>query len=207
MSEAAHRAGFESYLQYPLSQAMFKRRPRRIGKGIGEVPAGSLTWRSDDKPQPLTEFEQSILIAATGITGITMPDMPDRTEAGGPLLGSPMVEAIGRSASSPDNAQATVFIMIDDDGTYLLRKPDFGLPPGTVPTADDILRAAQLAKVRILDRRLEFPRRFPCYIGRNRMVSNLPGTTIFMPIVDLSRQYIKALFSKAMHWDRLPLNQ
>lgn len=193
MSGEYAQSGFERFLQYPLSQSMFKRRSRRISKGLGEIPAASLTWRSNDKPHPLSEFEQSILIAATGITGITMPDMPDRTETGGPLLGSPMVEAVGRAASSPDNAQATVFVMIDDDGTYLLRKPDFALPPGTVPSADDIVRAAQLAKVHILDRRLEFPRRFPCYVGRNRMVSNVPGSTLFMPIVDLSRQYINGM--------------
>ncbi|QIG52536.1 hypothetical protein G5V57_18225 [Nordella sp. HKS 07] len=193
MSAATPNSGFERYLRYPLVDAIFKRRSRRISQGIGEVSAGSLTWHSNDKPHPLTELEQSILIAATGITGITMPDMPDRTEAGSQLLGSPMVNAIGRAASSPDNAQATVFIMIDDSGTYLLRKPDFTLPPGTVPAADDLVRAAQQAKRRILGRRLEFPRRFPCYVGRNRMVSNLPGTTIFMPIVDLSRQYINGM--------------
>ncbi|MCK1291285.1 hypothetical protein [Bradyrhizobium sp. 30] len=185
--------GFERYLQYPLAEAIFKRRSRRISKGIGEIPAGSLTWRSNDKVHPLTELEQAVLIAATGITGITMPDMPGRTETGTPLLGSPMLEAVGRAASSPDNAQATAFVMIDDEGTYLLRKPEFALPPGTVPMADDVMRAARLAKVRILDKRLEFPRRFPCYVGRNRAVSNLPGTTVFVPIVDLTRQYINGM--------------
>jgi len=40
---------------------------------------------------------------------------------------------------------------------------------------------------------MEFPRVYPCYIGRNKYVSNLPGTTLFVPVVDLTKQYINGL--------------
>ena len=125
----SENAGLEQFLRYPLFESIFKRRSRRISKGIGEVGAGTLTWHSDAEPEPLTELEQSLLIIATGITGITTPDMPYRDEADGPLLGSPMLEAVGRSASSPDNAQATTFFMVDDHGTYFLRKLELSLQP------------------------------------------------------------------------------
>ena len=186
-------AGFDQFRNYPLYEAIFKRRARRISKGIREVDAGSLSWRSNEQPQALTPLEQAVLISVTGITGITMPDLPTRSETGGKMLGSPMMEAIGRSAGSPDNAQATVFFMIDDHGTYLLRQTESKLPPGTEPGPDDLLRAAEQSKVRILDHRLEYPRTYPYYVGRNRFTSNLPGSTVFVPVVDMTRQYINGL--------------
>ena len=36
-------------------------------------------------------------------------------------------------------------------------------------------------------------RDFPAYLDSNRFLSNLPGTTIFFPVVDLSHQYINGL--------------
>src|ERR1700733_11319239 len=114
--------GYDEFRSYPLYDAIFKRRARRVSKGTHEVSAGSLSWRSDDKAQPLTPLEQAVLISVTGMTGITMPDLPTRSETGSPMLATPMIEARGRSAGSPDNAQATVFFMIDDEGAYLLRR-------------------------------------------------------------------------------------
>src|SRR5262249_46799888 len=130
------------------------------------------------------------------ITGMTMPDDPTETEDHKPLLGSPMLELAGRSASSPDNAQATYFFLINDSGTYFLRRPEGLKPP---PLVDGQLDPGQLiayverCKVRVLDRRLDFPRESPFYIGRNGFVSNLAGTTILVPILDLTRQYINGL--------------
>jgi hypothetical protein len=191
--QSATLAGFEQFRSYPLYDAIFKRRARRVSTGIREISAGSLSWHSNDKPHPLSPLEQAVLISVTGVTGITMPDMPTVSETGGIMLGSPMIEAVGRSAGSPDNAQATVFFMLDDDGTYLLRKSDLKLPPGTVPGPDDLIRAAQASKVRLLDHRLDYPRHYPYYVGRNRFVSNLPGSTVFVPVIDMTRQYINGL--------------
>ena len=36
-------------------------------------------------------------------------------------------------------------------------------------------------------------RDFPAYLDSNRFLSNLPGTTIMFPVVDLSRQYINGM--------------
>jgi hypothetical protein len=57
----------------------------------------------------------------------------------------------------------------------------------------DWLRAAAAVKVRIHEDRLEFPRSFPFYIGWNKQFSNVPGSTIFLPVVDCTRQYINIL--------------
>ena len=194
MSQNQNEA-LNSTLRYPFFSALFNRRSRRISKGIKSIAAGSLTYTSTQEPQPLDPLEEALLIAATGITGVTMPDMPFTSEEGKPLVGSPMLEINGRTASSPDNAQATHFFMINDSGTYFLRKPD-NLDPhffrGEL-TPDKLISYAELCKVKILDQRLEFPRVYPCYIGRNKYVSNLPGSTLFVPVLDLTKQYINGL--------------
>src|SRR4051812_2621679 len=116
--------GLRDTLSYPLLSAIFNRRSRRISKGIRSVRAGSLSYQSNEEPQPLTPLEEAVLIAVTGVTGVTMPDMPSQTPDGRGLLGSPMLEIAGRAASSADNAQATHFVMLNDSGTYVLRRPE-----------------------------------------------------------------------------------
>jgi hypothetical protein len=185
--------GLQEALSYPLMSAIFNRRSRRISKGIKSVPAGSLSYTSRQEPQPLSPLEEALLIAATGVTGVTMPDQPFTTEDGKPLVGSPMVDVVGRASGSPDNAQATHFFLMNDSGTYFLRRPEgeeaLALTRGTL-TAEKLIAYAEQCKVKVLDRRVDFPRQYPYYFGRNRYVSNLPGTTILVPVVDLTRQYI-----------------
>jgi hypothetical protein len=188
--------GFQEALRYPLFNAIFKRRSRRISKGIASVPAGSLSYTSTQKPQPLMPLEEALLIAATGVTGVTMPDMPQQTEEGKNLVGSPMLEIYGRAASSPDNAQATHFLLINDSGTYFLKQPEnldpYYFSQGEL-TPEKLIDYTEKCKVKLLDKRLDFPRQYPSYFGRNRYVSNLPGSTILMPIVDMTKQYINGL--------------
>src|SRR5438045_2125799 len=69
-------AGFDAAGEYPLLRAIFSRRSRRISKGLKSVPAGSLSYTSEQEPQPLTELEEAVLLAVTGTTGVTMPDRP-----------------------------------------------------------------------------------------------------------------------------------
>jgi len=95
---------------------------------------------------------------------------------------------------SPDNAQGTHFFMINDSGTYFLRK----LPPTRDATFSEetLLRRAEESKVELLDHRIDVPqgkRDFPAYLDSNRFLSNLPGTTLLFPVVDLSHQYINGL--------------
>lgn len=188
--------GFQQTLSYPLFRAIFHRRSRRISKGIASLPAGSLSYTSSEEPQPLSDLEEALLIAATGLTGFTMPDMPFKTEDGKDLLGSPMLEIRGRAASSADNSQATHFILINDSGTYFLKRPD-DLSADYLSqhelTPASLIAYAEKCKVKVLDHRLDFPRHFPCYVGRNGYVSNVPGSTMLMPIVDMTQQYINGM--------------
>jgi hypothetical protein len=184
--------GFEEMRKYPLFESLFKRRSRRIGLGVKSVGAGTNSYKSDSDPQPLSELEEALLISAIGMTGLTLPDRPFETPTGEKILGTPNLNFPGRAAGSTDNCQATHFFLFNDSGAYLLKRieaPD----PGQLITPELLLQRAAACKVRILDKRPEFPREFPYYLDSNRLLSNLPGSTILFPVVDMTRQYINAL--------------
>lgn len=186
--------GFRRLMSYPLFEAIYHRRSRRIAKGLAAINAGSHTFNSTEVPQSLSPLEEAVLISVTGVTGFNLPDRPFEDDSKRPILGTPNLSFTGRAAGSTDNSQPTSFFLINDTGTYFLRK----LKPGEVSaeapqTPEEMIRRAELAKVRVLDRRLDFPREFPYYLDSNRFLSNLRGTTIFLPVVDMTRQYINAL--------------
>ncbi|MFF4764555.1 hypothetical protein [Streptomyces sp. NPDC001292] len=187
-------AGLEDLLARPLWETVFKRRTHRVSRGAS-VPARSMTYRSPHQPMPLGELEEAVLIALTGCSGLTMPDRPfEDPRDHKPIMAKPNLNMVGRTAGSPDNAQGTHFFMINDSGTYYLRK----LPPSPQVTfdPDTLIERARQSKVKVLDRRLDVAegmRDFPAYLDSNRFLSNLEGTTLFLPVVDLSHQYINAL--------------
>ena len=154
-----------------------------------------MSYVSDHQPEPLSEVEEAVLIAATGCTGLTMPDRPFQDpQSGAVIMAKPNLTMDGRSAGSPDNAQGTHFFLINDSGTYFLRK----LPPSDtdVPFVPErLLERARAAKVRVLDTRLDVQGepRFPGLPRFQPILSNLPGTTVLLPVVDLSHQYINGL--------------
>jgi len=196
-------AGIAALFQYPLMSAIFNRRTRRIARGTS-VMADGLSHTSANAPAPLSALEEAVLIVSTGLTGAVMHDGPLQIPTGGLELGTPFVNALGRSASSPDNAQATSFFMMNDDGIFLLKRLEGeealnvlgGLPPEKADWADgDWLAAANAVKVKLYDQRLEFPRQFPYYLGWNKQISNRPGTTIFFPVVDCTRGCINIILN------------
>ncbi|SCB42924.1 hypothetical protein [Rhizobium lusitanum] len=188
--------GLDALFRRPLIEAIWRRRTHRVSQG-SSVLAGTMSYQSDQPREPLSELEEAVLIAITGSTGLTMPDRPFEDPATHqPIMAKPNLTMEGRTAGSPDNAQGTHFFMINDSGTYFIRK----LPPPPdgekALTPERLIARAAEAKVRILDHRLDVPdgkRAFPVYLDSNRFLSNQPGTTIFLPVVDLSRQYINGM--------------
>jgi hypothetical protein len=189
--------GLKELTEQPLLPSIWRRRTHRVSRGAS-VQAGSMSYTSTHSPAPLTELEEAILISLTGCTGLTMPDRPFADPRDGkPIMAKPNLYMAGRAAGSPDNAQGTHFFLINDTGTYYLRKlPPPGDGEASVFDADALIARARQAKVRLLDRRIDVPggnRDFPAYLDSNRFLSNLPGTTILFPVVDLSRQYINGM--------------
>ena len=190
-------AGLDALTELPLLTSIWRRRTHRVSRGTS-IDAGSMSWASSEPRTPLTELEEAVLISLTGCTGLTMPDRPFADPRDHkPIMAKPNLNMVGRTAGSPDNAQGTHFIMINDTGTYFLRKlppPEDGTP--SVFDPETLIARAAEAKVRLLDHRVDVPggnRDFPAYLDSNRFLSNLPGTTVMFPVVDLSRQYINGM--------------
>jgi hypothetical protein len=150
----------------------------------------------------LSELEEALLIAAVGLTGNLLPDRPfqDLQTPPKPILGVPNLGFRGRAAGSTDDSQPTHFLLINDSGTYFLRRlsreeePLDGDDGRLKPEA--LLDRARRVKVPISDRRLfgaDEYRHFPYYLDSNRFLSNVPGSTVLLPLDDLSRQYLNAL--------------
>ena len=95
-----------------------------------------------------------------------------------------------RAAGSADNAQNTHFFMLNNEGTFYL-KP---LPPQERYEFNEakLLDMARQSKVKI-GPRLNFDRKFPFYLDSNRFLSNLKDSSVFVPVVDMSAQYLNGL--------------
>ncbi|MBE9035098.1 hypothetical protein [aff. Roholtiella sp. LEGE 12411] len=200
-SDINQHPGLKELFRYPLIEAIVERRTRRLARGASVV-AGELSHTSQNQPDPLSPLEEAILIVATGMTGITTHDGPLDKPEGGKELGTPFLNIVARSGSSADNSQATSFFMINDEGIWLIKRlkgrqalAALGdLPPKWEDWSEEHwLKAAAAVKHKISDRRLDFPRIYPYYLGWNKQISNLPGTTLFFPVVDCTRQYINVL--------------
>jgi hypothetical protein len=194
--------GLAALLAYPLIASIRERRTRRVSRGTSII-AGALSHQSQNKPAPLSPLEEAILIVSTGLTGGTnMHDVPLQTPAGGKELGTPMSRVLARSAASGDNIQATSFFLVNDEGTWLIQQPKGvaalamlrGFPPKWEDWSEnDWLSAARAVKLRLFDKRIEFPREWPYYLGWNKQLSNVPGSTVFIPVVNLAYQMINVL--------------
>jgi hypothetical protein len=194
MTTTQSARGLDALKARSMIETIWKRRTHRVSRG-SDVSAGEMSYKSPHPRAPLSPLEEALLIAATGCTGLSMPDRPfyDPT-SGAPIMAKPNVNMVGRTAGSPDNAQGTSFFLINDAGTYFLRK----LPPVDGDPLDPalLLQQAEKAKVKLLDGRIDVPggkRDFPAYLDSNRFLSNLPGTTVLFPVVDLSHQYINGM--------------
>jgi hypothetical protein len=196
---AAHQhAGLRDLFDYPLMAALQDRRTRRVAQGQS-LTHGALSYESPNEPSPLSPLEEAILIASTSITGAVMHDGPLDKPNGKAELGTMFLEVTGRAASSADNAQATSFFMINDEGVWLIKRPRGReaielmreIPPRWEDrTEDDWISFANAVKRKVYDQRFQFPREWPYYLGWNGQHSNAPGTTCFLPVVDNTRQYI-----------------
>ncbi|HEX6374514.1 MAG TPA: hypothetical protein VFZ91_02225 [Allosphingosinicella sp.] len=186
--------GLDALLKRPLMETIWNRRTHRVSRG-SDVRAGTMSYKSNNPRAPLSELEEAILIAATGCTGLTMPDRPfNDPRDDKPIMAKPNTNMPGRTVGSPDNAQGTHFFLINDSGTYFLRT----LPPAPdAPfTPENLIERARQAKVQLFDERIDVPdgnRDFPAYLDSNRFLSNLPGTTVLFPVVELSHQYINGM--------------
>jgi len=194
--------GLQDLFSYPLTSALQDRRTRRVAQGVS-LEHGAQPYTSPNQPSPLSPLEEAILIASTSVTGAVMHDGPTQKPDGSAELGTMFLEVAGRAASSADNAQATSFFMINDEGVWLIERPRgqaavdlfTQIPPRWEDrTEDDWLSFANAVKRKVYDGRFAMPeKQWPYFLGWNGQMTNAPGTTCFLPVVDNTRQYINVM--------------
>jgi hypothetical protein len=183
--------GVQGALAHPFLDALATRTSRRVGLGMS-VPWDPVGYDSPYTPVPLCEIEEAILVAsAVGTTGAVSADLghPDGLAA--------LVNWTSRSFPSPCNNQGTRLFVTNDTGTWIV---DAGaLEPPTVPPASTEEHIAMVcdrhrrAMVRLGDARAELPTGPPGLFGFNAWNANQPGTTLFVPVTDMTTEYLNVL--------------
>jgi hypothetical protein len=190
-------AGFDAAWSYSLMEAIFKRRTRRIAFGA-EIPGGPTQYRSKQAPLPLSELEEALLVqAATGVSGFNLSDLPFCDEQGRDAGGNTMIQFTGRTWPSPCASHDTELFFWNDEGTYVMKLHE--LTPERMQsyeTEDDRARMLDFHRkgaVKLLDGRPEYPHTYPAMLPFNIPTSDIPGSTIFLPIADTTFELINVL--------------
>jgi hypothetical protein len=186
---------------YPLLDALIGRRSRRFGTGF-RLNGGPLAFASQASPTPLTLAEEAALaFAACGITGPVLADLPYQTgdvpEAGG---GNIMSHFVGRTVASGDAAHNNAVVVINDDGTWLLKRPqDYPRAEiaGLAQAARDhrLVELYERGRVRLADQRVDVARELPYVPPFNKWAANRPGTTYFLPVAELTLMTLTILLA------------
>src|SRR5690554_2788553 len=187
--------GLAEAVRFPLIEALYGRRARRFAKG-NEIPDGPLKFKSKHAPQPLSELEQMMLLAAsTGNTGFH--HMIYRSASYAPHLANYSLAAGGRTFPSAAGFHTTEFFFTDDQGTYFLPTRDSGsLVTYTKKGEFDLnawLAAHKKRIVKLQDQRLNIPPQEPFMDGHNTWCVNVPGSTLIIPVADLAQHMLAVL--------------
>ena len=173
---------------YPLFEALYGRRSRRFGTGF-EITEGPLRFKSRRAPLPLSDFEEALLVAAgVGVTGAPLWDMgrPPAFRTGP-----------GRTYASTSRGRRTALFFTNDQGVYVIdpsKVTNTKVREAATPNErEKILSLYREHRKEVRPGRLAIPRRVPPLFGHNLWDSNMPGSTLFMPICDVSHSMIALL--------------
>ncbi|MGW1027689.1 hypothetical protein ACWD4J_29000 [Streptomyces sp. NPDC002577] len=184
--------------EFPALKAVFGRRARRFP--LGGTLTGPLAYESSHAPVPLSAEEEAVLVAAaSGVTGIVREEWSFLDEEGRTTGGDKLATFTGRTYPSPLANHSTEVFWTNDEGTFVLPQRD-SRPDAYIQNQTAEEQQAYVGKaVQLTEGRLDIPRRRPNLFAFNRQNINLPGTTLFIPIADLTRQCISALL---LYFDR-----
>lgn len=183
---------------YPLLDAIFNRRSRRFALG-SEIPGGAHQYRSQHSPIPLDETEEALLVqTATGISGLILADLPFQDDRERDAGGNTICHWVGRTWPSPCASHDTHLIYWNDEATYLVRDPDVsGVKMREFRTESDrdkVQERFEASRVKLFDGRPQYPHSYPAMLPFNIWSSDIAGSTIFLPIVDVTFEFINVLF-------------
>jgi hypothetical protein len=188
--------GLVDALAYPFFQSVWDRKSRRMG--LGMAMPGTLEYASPYEPVPLTDLEEALLlVAGTGLTGLNLGDID-------PSMGADaLVQWTARTWPSSCSNHGTELFFTNDDGLYFLDMWNLVPEPGEIATlsgkpleaqVDWILGLVDRAKVQLEPGRARMPTGLPGLFVFNHWNANKPGTTLFLPVSNMTLEYINLLF-------------
>jgi hypothetical protein len=190
-----HPEGLNVALDYKFNDAVFQRRSRRFGLGM-EIDRGPLKYKSRHRPVALTELEEALLVwTGLGIKSINLSDFP-------PHVGLDLeMQFTSKTIPALGDVHRTELFYTNDEGTYMIKmhdkKPDgfMGLEAlSREERVDRILELFRESRIKLEDKRADLPNRPPGIATHNLWNVNKPGTTLFMPVTDLSACIINLYF-------------
>jgi hypothetical protein len=182
---------------YPLFDAILQRRARRFPLGA-TLPGQVQAFASPHAPLPLNPVEEALLIlAGTGVSGIALGDLPFIDTTGETLCGNTMLQFAGRVYVSACGSHGTELFYTNDTGVYMVQQrqvqPSRMQESTQVDDRERLARGLQEHIITLQSQRLEIPRRTPALLAFNQWNVNVPGSTLFMPITDVTLEYINML--------------
>jgi hypothetical protein len=182
-------------------QSILHRRSRRFSLGA-QIPGGALAYASEHPPVPLTTLEEALLcFTAAGVNGLCLGDLPfqagDLPEGGG---GNVLASLAGRVGASADAIHSAALFVVNDGGVSLLRQPQ-DLELGDVDAFAQLAAEQRIEdvfhrmRIQVSSERATIPREVPFVFPFNKWSTNLPGTTYFVPVCDISSMYINVILS------------
>ncbi len=183
---------------FPALAAIFSRRSRRFP--LGGTLTGPLAYSSAAPPLPLSAAEEAVLVAAaTGVTGVIAEEWAFLDAAGQPTGGDKLASFTGRTFASPLANKSTEVFWTNDEGTYLLPQRDAAATAYRQNQSAAEHSALHGTAIRLSAQRLDIPKRQPNLFAFNHQLINVPGSTLFIPIADMTRQCITAML---LYFDR-----
>lgn len=187
--------GLDLAVEHSFYDAVFQRRSRRFGLGM-EIEKGPLAYKSRHAPVPLSELEEAMLVwTGLGIKNINLSDFP-------PHVGLDLeMQFTSKTIPALGDVHRTELFYTNDEGLYMIkmhdkRPEDFeGLEKmSRRERTDRMLELFRESRIRLSDGRADLPSKPPGIAAHNLWNVNKPGTTVFMPVTDLSACIINLYF-------------
>jgi hypothetical protein len=111
-----------------------------------------------------------------------------------------MVSLTGRTTPSADGCHTVILFVLNDDGAFMIRRPH----EMSAADREEIVRlgrehrfveAYEKMRVRIADKRPELEREVPFVPPFNKWSANVPGSTYFVPVSELTTLALTLLFA------------
>jgi hypothetical protein len=173
--------------RHSLFDALYGRRSRRFGRGF-EIAEGPFRYKSRHPSLPLTEIEEALLVGAgAGFSGLALWDLPTP---------APYRARSGRTFPTTTPGGHTALFFTNDAGLYVLDGRVRASKLREIETKDErekVLTAYRDHCRQLGKGRLDIPRRVPPYSAHDLWDSNMPGSTLFMPVCDITASLISLI--------------